>query len=282
MAELSSADNALSARVSRVLHPDNLHAWCIVPYDAAARGPAQRASLLSELGIRRLAWDWREQHLLQLPEEHRALQDQGLTLSALWAPAFLDPARNGHLEPLFSLAETCGLSLEFWVLLILFPEFDALPEEEKVRQAAQAVRGLADRAKRSGSKVALYNHGGWFGLPASQAAIIRAAGADNVGMVYNFHHAHEHIPDFEAHVREMLPHLMAVNLNGMRPEGPKILSLGQGTHELPMLRSLLSGGYDGPIGLINHREEMDAGVALRENLSGLHELTQHLLGEAPT
>ena len=37
---------------------DNLVAWCIVPFDAARRGPVERAAMLDELGIRRLAYDY--------------------------------------------------------------------------------------------------------------------------------------------------------------------------------------------------------------------------------
>lgn len=41
---------------------ENLHAWCIVPYDGKQRTPEQRAAMLARLGIRRFAYDWRSEH----------------------------------------------------------------------------------------------------------------------------------------------------------------------------------------------------------------------------
>ena len=81
-----------------------------------------------------------------------------------------------------------------------------------IRQAARA-------ADERGCKVGLYNHGGWFGEPENQAAIIEAmqkSGIKNVGIVYNFHHGHEHMPRFPALAKQMAPHLLTVNVNGMR------------------------------------------------------------------
>ena len=42
------ADNALFAR-------SNLVAWCNEPFDAKKRGPEERAAMLQQLGLRRLA-----------------------------------------------------------------------------------------------------------------------------------------------------------------------------------------------------------------------------------
>jgi hypothetical protein len=41
----------------------NLVAWCIVPFDAKKRGPEERAQMLKNLGIRRLAYDYRAEHI---------------------------------------------------------------------------------------------------------------------------------------------------------------------------------------------------------------------------
>ena len=51
-----AADTALLKR-------DNLMAWCIVPFDAKKRGPEERAAMLKELGLSRLAYDWRDEHV---------------------------------------------------------------------------------------------------------------------------------------------------------------------------------------------------------------------------
>ena len=46
-----------------VFAKDNLLAWCIVPFDACKRGPKERAVMLQRLGIRALAYDWRDEHI---------------------------------------------------------------------------------------------------------------------------------------------------------------------------------------------------------------------------
>ena len=48
---------------------ENLLAWCIVPYDAAHRGPRERAEMLQRLGIHTLAYDWREEHVPSFEDE---------------------------------------------------------------------------------------------------------------------------------------------------------------------------------------------------------------------
>jgi hypothetical protein len=59
----------------------------------------------------------------------------------------------------------------------------------------------------------------------------------------------------------------------MRPEGPKILPIGQGTHEREMIRLLRESGYAGPIGILGHVEDADVEEVLRRNLEGLQLLT---------
>src|SRR5690606_9812115 len=106
----------------------------------------------------------------------------------------------------------------------------------------------------------------WFGEPTNQLAVLRqlnAAGHTNVGIVYNFHHAHDQIDRFPAILQAIKPHLLAVNLNGMvrhgDRSGQKIIPLGSGTLELPMLQTLADSGWSGPVGILGHTEE-DAGA----------------------
>jgi hypothetical protein len=62
----------------------------------------------------------------------------------------------------------------------------------------------------------------------------------------------------------MLPYLKAVNLNGMRRDGLKILPLNEGNEEQAMIRTLLEKGYTGPLGILGHVEEAD----VKEVLAG--------------
>ena len=70
----------------------------------------------------------------------------------------------------------------------------------------------------------------------------------------------------------MMPHLWTVNLNGMRKDGPKILTIGKGDRELEMLNILKASKFAGNIGIIGHLEEEDAKQVLARNLKGLKSL----------
>jgi len=134
------------------------------------------------------------------------------------------------------------------------------------------VRSLEKMAEAQGCTISLYNHGDWFGEPENQVKIIAATGSENIGMVYNFHHAHEQIDEFPVLLPKMLPYLKTVNLNGMIAEGPKILPIGQGNAESEMLKILKASGYNGQIGILGHVENADVRTILEGNLNGLKAL----------
>ena len=102
--------------------------------------------------------------------------------------------------------------------------------------------------------------------------IIKALPNCELGLIYNFHHAHHQLDDFDQLVDTMAPYLWAVNLNGMRKDGTKILTIGKGDQEQSMIHTLLEKGFPGPFGILGHIEERDVEMVLRENLEGLSNL----------
>ena len=158
------------------------------------------------------------------------------------------------------------------------------PEEQQARGETEAarIREIAEAAAPLGLKIALYNHGGWFGEPENQLAIIerlRRDGVTNVGLVYNLHHGHEHLDRFAELLAKMKPHLLALNLNGMTrggdKAGNKIMVLGTGDLDLQLLRTIRDSGWRGLVGILNHTGE-DAETRLRANLEGLEKLREEL------
>ena len=254
---------------------DNLVAWCIVPFDAKQRGPRERAQMLARLGIRRVAYDWRDHHVPQWDEELSQYKAHGIELVAFWAP--------GRHQQILDLLKRHGVRAQLWVM---GAEPKADTQVKRVDAAAAAVAPVAKLAKQYGCTVGLYNHGGWFGQPQNQVAIIerlRRDGVDNVGIVYNLHHGHEHLPRFPDLMKLMKPHLMCLTLNGMKQGGPKILPVGQGDSDLALLDAIRQSGYAGPVAILNHREEVDAEEGLRQNIEGLKKLLGQLGdGEAVT
>src|SRR5215467_5451910 len=69
-AESPTLDLSLFART-------NLVAWCIVPFDAAKRGPEERAAMLERLGFQHFAYDYRAEHIPTFDAEVKALQRHG-------------------------------------------------------------------------------------------------------------------------------------------------------------------------------------------------------------
>ena len=262
-----------------IFAPENIVAWCIVPFDAKKRGPEERAEMLDRLGIKRLAYDYRAEHIPTFNAEVEAMKKHGIEFTAWWFPTSLNEEAKGIL----AVIEKQKITPQLWVMGGGgTPKND---EEQKalVDREAARIRPIAEAAQKLGCKVALYNHGGWFGEPENQLQIIARLEQDgirNVGIVYNFHHGHEHIDRFPTLWKAMQPHLLAVNLNGMvrdgDKQGKKILDLGAGDQELAMLTVIRDSGWKGPVGIINHRPELDAEVALAANLRGLESLRAKL------
>ena len=247
---------------------DRLVAWCIVPFDARQRGPAERAEMLVRLGLKRVAYDWRAKHVKDFEEEILQYKKHGLEFFAFWSV---------H-EDAFRLFQKHKIHPQVWHTL---GNPDAATQEARVEAAARAMLPLVERTRQLGCALGLYNHGGWGGEPANLVAVckhLRAHhNAGHVGIVYNLHHAHGHIADFEKSLKLMQPHLLCLNLNGMNDDAkPKILPLGQGRHELALLNTIRQSGYRGAIAILDHRSVIDTEVALRENLDGLKKLLKQL------
>jgi len=246
----------------------NLIAWCIVPFDAKKRGPEERAQMLKRLGITKFVYDWRDKDIPSFDAEIDALQKHHIALQGFWTPHPADPAKPNQLGAILDLIKRRNLRTELWLSLSIDKN---LPDDKKLEVASAAVARVAAEATKLHCRVGLYNHGGWFGEPENQIAIIDKLKLPNVGIVYNFHHGHDHIARFPSLLRQMLPHLYAININGMK-HGQMILPVGDGEHELEMLRAISRSGYKGPIGILGHRAEIDAEEALSLNLRGLKKL----------
>ncbi len=261
---------------------ENLVAWCIVPFDAKRRGPEERAAMLQRLGFKHFAYDWRAEHIPTFDAEIEALKRHGIALDAFWAAGEL----NRETQMILDTLRRHGIKAELWVQLDMGADPVVGDEQERrVELAAAKLRPLAEEARKGGCSLALYNHGGWFGEPENQIAIIerlKSRGIANIGIVYNLHHGHDHLDRFADLLAKMKPYLRGMNLNGMvrggEEKGLKIVPLGQGERDLDLLRTIRDSGYRGPIGILGHTQD-DAEERLRDNLDGLDWLVPQLEGE---
>lgn len=256
------------------LEMDNYYAWCIVPFDNQNRTPEERIEMLKDLGIQSYAYDWRMEHLPEMDKEIKLARENQIDINAVWV--WIDQSNSignlseGNQKVLDVLDET-GLETQIWMS---FPEdyFERMTEEERMEKATTMISYICDEAEKRGCKVGLYNHGGWFGNPDNLVKIAEALPEKEVGIIFNFHHAHNLLDDFPEMVENMMPHLWAVNLNGMKPDGPKILPIGEGTKEKEMIAILEKSGYHGPWGILGHRTDADVKLVLQRNIAGVKKI----------
>jgi len=271
----------------------NLVAWCIVPFDTKKRGPEERAAMLEQLGIKKLAYDWRAEHIPTFDAEVAAMKRHGVEMTAWWFPGAL----NADARVILDCIKRNGIHPQLWVMLEGGPHlrlaqaFEATPEMQTahVERMVAGVKPIAAEAAKLGCQVALYNHGGWFGVPENQIQIIerlKQEGITNVGMVYTQHHGHGEIDRFAELFPKMKPYLLALTLNGMIKDGDLhghelgTAPLGQGDQDLRLLRIIKASGWNGPVGII--LEVMaDAETRLQDNLDGLDWLVPQLDGKPP-
>ena len=257
---------------------ENLIAWCIVPFDAKRRGHADRAAMLQRLGFQKFAYDWRPEHVPTFDAEIEAMKRANIELTAWWFP----PALNEDAVKILAALKRHDVTTQLWVALDADPAPQSNEQRVKVAAAAKTLRPIVEAAAAQGCTVGLYNHGGWFGDPENQLAIIAALDAPNVGIVYNLHHGHDHLDRFASLLEKMKPHLYAITLNGMDHDGErrgrKILPLGQGELDLALLRTIKKSGYTGPLAILGHTQD-DAELRLKDNLEGLAWLAKQLEGQ---
>ena len=253
---------------------ENYYAWCIVPFDSKNRTPEERIEMLKRLGFTAYAYDWREKHLAEMAKEIQLASENNIDVVAVWMWLDKNDAAGNlsgnNRKVLETLAET-GLKTQIWVS---FPEnyFDNMNDEQKLEEAAEIISYVSLEAEDIGCRVGLYNHGGWFGRPENLVSIIESMPRIELGIVFNFHHAHDMLNEFPELVKVMKPYLWAVNLNGMNPDGPKIMTIGKGKHESAMIAALEENGYHGPYGILGHIEDADVETVLKANLDGLSKL----------
>ncbi|MBN2176577.1 MAG: hypothetical protein JW722_02860 [Demequinaceae bacterium] len=280
-----------------ILDPTQMAAWCIVPYDSRQRSPDERASMLQSLELAGEAWDWRDEHISQFPEELDALAARGLRLFGIWVPGVLP--ESGPLGEIHSAVRgfvvelaTRGLTVDLWTCA----EFgqpgpvQVLPAAEQaahVNRTADHLEPLVELAGENGHRVGLYNHLGWFGEPENQIEVVealRGRGLDNVGLVYQQHHGHHHLGRWPALMKTMTPYLYALGLNGMVEGahwgGRKIHPYGHGPRDVDLARVVVESGWDGLTTILCHTMD-DAEARLRDNLEGLNWVRACLRGEEP-
>ncbi|WP_242205394.1 sugar phosphate isomerase/epimerase family protein [Aestuariivivens insulae] len=258
-----------------LFNKDNLTPWSIVGFDAKERTPKERLDMLERLGYKQYAYGHRPEHIPTMKEEWELAKEKGIAIKAVWLYINLRKDKPNHLNPdrevVFKNLKRVDLKTQIWVGFEP-TYFESLTEAESLQEAIAMVSYLSKRAKSLGCKIALYNHGGWFGRPENQLKIIKALPGEEIGIVFNFHHAHHDLEDYSENIKKLMPYLWAVSLNGMKAEGPKIITIGKGNLEKDMIQRLLDLNYKGLFNILGHVKGGDPEVILKKNYEGLMHL----------
>lgn len=253
--------------------------WCILGFDSLDRTPKQRIAMLQELGLSKYGYNKGKGHMEEMVEEFALAKANGIEIPSvfLWLNAKRDSI--GKLSPanqeLFANLKVVDYKPTIWVSFS-GNFFKKLEQKESIAYAVEMIKFIKIEANKVGCELAIYNHHGWFGNPHHQIEILETLKDESITMVYNFHHAHEFVDEFPEIVKKIKPYLSYVNLNGVKEDGPQIMTIGAGEHELEMVKLLLKEGYKGPWGILGHIKTDDVQKVLERNLEGLQLLNDKL------
>lgn len=253
----------------------NLIPWSIVGFDVKERTPKQRLEMLERLGYSQYAYGYRSKHIASMKQEWQLAKEKGIEIKAVWLYINLNKDKVGSLKPesevVFKNLKELGLKTQIWVGFQP-TYFDKLSDEESLKQSVAMIEYLSKKAKKMGCKIALYNHGGWYGKPENQLRIIKALPKQDLGVVFNFHHAHDSLDKYSKNIKILFPYLWSVSLNGMKAEGPKIITIGKGNLEKQLIQQLIDLNYRGTFNILGHVKGGDPEIILQNNYNGLSQL----------
>lgn len=265
--------------MAHLFSKSNLIPWSIVGFDIKERTPIQRLEMLERLGYTQYAYGYRPKHIPTMLQEWQLAKEKNIKIKAVWLYINLYKDKVGKLrsdaEIVFENLKKADLKTQIWVGF--YPKyFDNLTDAESLEQSVHMISYLSKRAKKLGCKIALYNHGGWFGKPKNQLRIIKALPNEDLGIVFNFHHAHDSLEAYSKNIKKLFPYLWSVSLNGIKAEGPKIITVGKGNLEKQMIQELLNLNYTGSFNILGHVKGGDPEIILEENYKGLQKITTQL------
>ena len=131
---------------------DNLIAWCIVPFDNKNRTPEQRAQMLNELGINKLAYDWREKHVPTFDDELKALKKHNIALQSFWYYSGPEPERDKNFSTIIDLLKRHEVKTQIWTMITGIEGLDSMTQQQKIEAVAKPVKFIAEKAAEAGSR----------------------------------------------------------------------------------------------------------------------------------
>ena len=238
--------------------------------------PEDQAELLKQTGYAGLGFSGAQ----GVPEMLKALESRGLRLFSIYVASRVD-GENPGFDP--ALPEAIK-QLKSHGTVIWLTVQGSSPDGEA--RATKIVREVADMAAASGLRVVLYPHIGFYvGCIEDALRIRKLADRPNVGVTFNLAHflAAKDEPNLDLRLREALPYLEMVSINGADHEGDwsrLIQPLDRGDFDVyGLLKKLRSMGYKGPIGLQCYQVPGDIEENLKRSMAAWRNFSRRLAAE---
>jgi sugar phosphate isomerase/epimerase len=215
-----------------------------------------------------------------IPEMLQALESRGLKMFSIYVAARIDGEKPSYDPGLpEAIRQLQGHGAVIWLTVDgKAPDGDA--------RATAIVREVADMAAASGLRVALYPHFGMYvGRIEDALRVVKNVDRPNLGVTFNLCHflAAKDEPNLDARLREALPHLFMISINGAEHEGGwdrLIQPLDRGAFDVfTLLKKLVALGYQGPIGLQCYHVAGDREENLTRSMAAWRKFTARMAEE---
>ena len=225
--------------------------WPFFVFENGVRQPRLEAQvkMLKEGGFGRIG----SARPRDVGKQLKVYDEAGIPLASLYVGSSISPERAIYPDDLRQATK----DLKGRDTLIELNIQGRMKEEEGDQVAVPMVQEIADLARASGLKVALYPHAGFYVDTLSDGLrIAKKSGRDNVGVMFNLCHFLKVEPnsDLEETIRAAGDRLFQVSICGANEGGRSwnalIQTLDKGTfNQAKLLKILKDIGYTGPVGL---------------------------------
>jgi len=238
--------------------------------------PGDQAELVKRTGYAGLGFSGAQ----GVQETLKALESRGLRLFSIYVASRVDGEHPGF-DPALpeAIKQLEGHGTVIWLTV------QGSSQDGEAR-ATKIVREVADMAAASGLRVVLYPHIGFYvGRIEDALRIRKLADRPNVGVTFNLAHflAAKDEPNLDLRLREALPFLEMVSINGADHEGDwsrLIQPLDRGEFNVyGLLKKLRSMGYKGPIGLQCYQVPGDMEENLKRSMAAWRDFSRRLAAE---
>ena len=243
--------------------------------------PEVRVQILKELGYDGISYSGTK----GASEMLNALDAAGLKFFNTYVGLNLDAEQKYATELIETITRLKGRDAMLW--LFVTGRKHKRSSEEGDRIAVEAICEVADLAHKSGVKIALYPHTGFYAESLDDALrIAEKVNRRNVGVTFNLCHwlKVEGDKDPTKTLQRAMPYLFQVSINGADSGDTKTMNwsrliqpLGSGTYDVGgVLKTLKELGYAGPIGLQGYGVKGDSKENLKRSIQAWRKLTDSL------